>query len=257
MSAMVIKRGYKGEPVEKWQLFLRGLGYAVVADGMFGAATEDATIAFQRSQGVKPADGVVGNCTLGAAMAMGYEVLPTGHLDDRNSPEKPEGCRPITQAERLERFGSFTFEPAPTPTFPEAIRITGRSPEFRIVEVHLPQLVGVQGFPQNGKVLFHANAAERLVALVNAWEKAGLLGKILSWGGSYFPRFVRGSTTTLSNHSWGTAFDINAAWNGLGRIPQKAGEVGSVRELVSVAYELGWFWGGHFSRPDGMHFEAM
>lgn len=37
----------------------------------------------------------------------------------------------------------------------------------------------------------------------NEWEKAGLLDRILSFGGGFEPRFVRGSTTTLSNHSFG------------------------------------------------------
>ncbi len=251
---MVIRRGYKGDSVAKWQTFLRGLGYGVIADGDFGPKTEAATVRFQQSRGLRPADGIVGNKTLGAAMAMGYEVLSTGYADG-NYPEKPEGCRAITHAERLARFGSFEFEPAPTELSPEAIRITSRSPEFKIAEVHLPQLVGVSGFPRHGKVLFHAKAADQLVALVAAWEKAGLLKHILTWGGSYVARYVRGSHTTLSNHSWGTAFDINAAWNGLGRLPERAGQKGSVCELVSAAYEFGFYWGGHFSRPDGMHFE--
>jgi len=71
------------------------------------------------------------------------------------------------------------------------------------------------------------------------------------------PSFIRGWRTTLSNQSWGTAFDINAAWNGLGRRPPLVGEKGSVRELVQLANQHGFYWGGHFSkRPDGMHFEV-
>lgn len=257
MSMTVIRRGFKGEPVEKWQTFLRGLGYPVLVDGDFGPKTEAATIEFQRDAGVSPADGVVGNCTIGAAMSRGFLVLPTGHIDDLNFPEKPEGLRPLTHVERVARFGSFEFEPEPTVGFPEAIRITKRSPEFQIVNVYLPQLIGVDGFPHSGKVLFHARGAAQLVALVEAWDKAGLLGKVLSWGGSFFPRYVRGSRTTLSNHSWGTAFDINAAWNGLGRMPAKAGDKGSIRELVPLAVEHGFYSGIWFSRPDGMHFECM
>jgi hypothetical protein len=35
------------------------------------------------------------------------------------------------------------------------------------------------------------------------------------------------------------------------------GQHGSVRELVSIANEHGFFWGGHFDkRRDGMHFEV-
>ena len=68
------------------------------------------------------------------------------------------------------------------------------------------------------------------------------------------PRFVRGSRTILSNHSFGTAFDINVPWNLLGSVPALVGQKGSVRELVPIANQNGFYWGGHFPRKDGMHF---
>ena len=61
----------------------------------------------------------------------------------------------------------------------------------------------------------------------------------------------------LSNHAFGTAFDINVPFNPLGARPALIGKQGSVRELVPIANEHGFFWGGHFGkRPDGMHFEV-
>jgi hypothetical protein len=72
------------------------------------------------------------------------------------------------------------------------------------------------------------------------------------------PRFIRGSHSVLSNHAYGTAFDINAPWNALGVRPALVGKPGSVRELVPLAAEHGFAWGGHFrTRPDGMHFELV
>jgi hypothetical protein len=60
----------------------------------------------------------------------------------------------------------------------------------------------------------------------------------------------------LSNHSFGSAFDINFIDNMLGAEPAICGQRGSVRELVSAANSLNIFWGGHFSHAkDGMHFE--
>jgi len=39
-------------------------------------------------------------------------------------------------------------------------------------------------------------------------------------------------------------------------LPALVGQKGSVRELVPIANENGFFWGGHFNdRLDGMHFE--
>jgi hypothetical protein len=92
--------------------------------------------------------------------------------------------------------------------------------------------------------------------LFRAWEDAGLRNRLLTWAGGFVPRFVRGSRTTLSNHAWGTAFDVNVAWNARGAMPALRGEKGSVRELVPIANDFGFYWGGHFSRRDGMHFEA-
>ena len=87
------------------------------------------------------------------------------------------------------------------------------------------------------------------------WHDLDLSQKIITFDGAYAPRFVRGSRQYLSNHSWGTAFDINASYNRLGAVPVALGKLGSVRELVPVAEKHGFFWGGNFSRVDGMHFE--
>ena len=43
--------------------------------------------------------------------------------------------------------------------------------------------------------------------------------------------------------------------NRLGAEPATATEEGCVYDLVPVAHEFGFYWGGHFSRRDGMHFE--
>ena len=38
--------------------------------------------------------------------------------------------------------------------------------------------------------------------------------------------------------------------------PALLGEKGCVRELVPIAHDHGFYWGGHFTRQDGMHFEV-
>ena len=158
---------------------------------------------------------------------------------------------------RQEFFGTFNFKPAPTPGNPEGIFITDDWQKDNITMVEVPQLKGVKYTPGNQKIPWNVKILDQLLALFVAWETAGLLPLVLTWGGSWNPRYIRGSRTSLSNHSWGTAFDINAPWNGLGMRPALVGKPGSVRELVPLANEHGFYWGGHFSsRPDGMHFEA-
>ena len=50
-------------------------------------------------------------------------------------------------------------------------------------------------------------------------------------------------------------FDINAKFNALGTEPASMSQPGCVYELVAIAHQHGFYWGGHFGRRDGMHFE--
>jgi hypothetical protein len=103
---------------------------------------------------------------------------------------------------------------------------------------------------------FHRLAADQLTGLWEEWESKKLLDRILTFNGAFAKRFVKGSMTTLSNHAFGSAFDINYDNNKLGERPALVGEKGSVRELVQIAHRWGFYWGGHFrNRPDGIHFE--
>lgn len=182
---------------------------------------------------------------------------------------------PLNNSQRCRRFGKFRFHHSPTPTDPEHVRIEPGWAEGNIRQVWVPQL--------RRNVSVNHLVAEPFLALWAEWERLGLLGGsetpgvraegrglVLSFNGAWVPRFKRTAGTWterraaaakrglagLSNHAWGTAFDLNAAWNGLGRTPPALGATGSVRELVPAAEALGWFWGGNFrARPDGMHFE--
>jgi len=76
----------------------------------------------------------------------------------------------------------------------------------------------------------------------------GRFGKPI--GGENVPRWHH-----LSNHSWGTAVDINPSTN-----PMKSGAYFDMpEEIVRVMCDWGFFWGGYFSPPDGdyMHFEFV
>ena len=77
-------------------------------------------------------------------------------------------------------------------------------------------------------------------------------GSADDWGYCY--RMVRGSTDKLSNHSSGTALDLNASKHPLG----KAGTFteGKVPMLQGLCRKYGLKWGGDYlNRKDEMHFE--
>jgi hypothetical protein len=261
MAVRILRRGSEGKDVERWQMFLVGQGHMrTSADGEFGPQTEKATKAFQRAQGLG-SDGIVGPQTLAKALALGFDL---GFIDPQRGDAEsllPEASsiKPIaSMSARQKHFGKFEFKPAPTSSNTERIRILGDWEDQNIKTVFIPQLKGISVFGQrsSGKMRFHQAAEEQLEAMWAAWEEAGVVNCVLTYEGSYNPRFIRGSRTRLSNHAFGSAFDINAKWNRLGTIPTAAGREGSVLELVDIANEHGFFWGGHFKgRPDGMHFE--
>lgn len=75
------------------------------------------------------------------------------------------------------------------------------------------------------------------------------------WTWGWACRAIAG-TSTPSNHSWGTAVDINAPVN-----PRRARGLRMITDLPPVVVKMwkdhGFRWGGDYSWPDPMHFEFM
>lgn len=262
-ARQTLRRGATGPAVEALQqrlLQLRADLSPFGADGDFGKLTDKAVRAFQRTAGVA-VDGVVGPVTW--RRLDDAEELPA---PEHNSTATAPSLKPlVTNADRHRVFGNFAVQPIEGGG--GAVNILGSWVKDNIITIEVPQLRRIPGVvyqgrrvgagPSYGRVACHRLVAEQLRALWQAWEDAGLLEHVMTWEGLWVPRYVRGSTTTLSNHCFGTAFDINAAWNALGATPTPAGKRGSVEELVPLATEHGFFWGGHFRpRADGMHFEV-
>lgn len=279
----LLKRGGANMPteVQRWQFFLRERGFAEVGavDADFGPSTEAATRGFQLQFGLPPT-GSLDAPTLDAAAAAGYMVVPDDHyarLSVAGFPPVPAALASRSNAFRNDRFGCFTYVLQPLPGRSpdrEAIAITaacgeaaGSWEDANIVRQVVPELT-----PFAARVRAHRLAAPRVAALFAAWRAEGLMHLVISWAGAFVARYQRGlsdehvppqghgprassDSPLLSNHAFGTAFDINAGQNGFGASPAAMGEKGCVRELVPAATRLGFFWGGHFSRPDGMHFE--
>ncbi|MBN8918540.1 MAG: M15 family metallopeptidase [Rhizobiales bacterium] len=67
-------------------------------------------------------------------------------------------------------------------------------------------------------------------------------------------RFVRGSRSAISNHSWGTAIDLTLE----GKLDTRGdGKTqAGLLEIYSIFNAHGFFWGAAFSTEDAMHFEA-
>ncbi len=253
-----VRIGMRGDRVTAWQSFLTGNGFDCGGiDGIFGEHARDATMQFQKKNGLA-VDGVAGRQTLLKAASLGFELIeePAANNTSSNFPPRPAFPPLTTNAQRAALFGHYDFVPAPTADDPEAIRILGGW-QNNIVDVPIPQLRKALGNRAPQTMQFHRLAMKQLQGMWADWERAKLLDRVLVYDGSFVPRFVRGSNSVLSNHAFGSAFDINERFNHLGARPALVGEKGSVRELVPIANNWGFFWGGHYQgRKDGMHFEV-
>lgn len=72
--------------------------------------------------------------------------------------------------------------------------------------------------------------------------------------GAICARFIRGSTTSVSNHSWGTAIDLTLE----GQLDPFADGGTQFGLLILAEYfnDEGWYWGAAYNREDSMHFEV-
>lgn len=245
----IIKLGSKGVAVERWQFFLSGLKlYLYSVDGDFGMKTDASTKMFQQSNGLL-ADGIVGKDTYLIASRYGF-------MSDiaEKYPKLPD-FKPLSSSQRERIFGKIEYIAKPTTTNPEGILITNNWASEHIITINIPQLSKATNGTYT-RMSFHKLAANQLTELWAAWERENVLHNVITYGGAFNPRFIRGSRKTLSNHSYGTAFDINMAWNRLGTHPAEYNSRGCVHDLVGIAHEFGFYWGGHFKRKDGMHFEV-
>lgn len=73
-------------------------------------------------------------------------------------------------------------------------------------------------------------------------------------GGVYNFRLMRGGNK-LSTHSWGCAIDLAPEINALG-VQYDPSKNMMPKEAVRIFTNEGWQWGGPWSRPDCMHFQA-
>lgn len=100
-----------------------------------------------------------------------------------------------------------------------------------------------------------APAVARLkVILADVMRELPEVHAALGTAGMMCCRLVRGSTTSISDHSWGTAIDLT-----LGGKLDKRGDDRCQRGLLAMApifNRHGFYWGAAFPTEDSMHFEA-
>lgn len=96
------------------------------------------------------------------------------------------------------------------------------------------------------------DSLERVLADIEREEPA--IHAVLGHVGMLCARNVRGSNTSISNHSWGTAIDLTLEGI-LDRRGDDRVQVGLTR-IAPIFNDHGWFWGAGFGTEDAMHFEC-
>lgn len=140
-------------------------------------------------------------------------------------------------------YGPIAFMNAPTASNPEGILITN----------NFKQNIVRRLFPIIGTIDIHYQAVDSLDAILSEIAQKGWTSKVKQFDGSWVPRYVRGSQSSLSSHSYGTSIDLNARDNPRGSPPT------TDQALLAPIFEKhGWYWGDRFtSIRDPMHFEYV
>lgn len=166
---------------------------------------------------------------------------------------------------RVKHFGQFEWTWTGSLANPEAVSIAKDWRYTYIVKAVLPGM--------DRHVWIHRDAVEPFSLWLERLEREKVRDNLAVCAGAWVPRFVRQSgnlhermakcralaearaTHRLSNHSWGTAIDFDAARYPLGRACPPGDPRWTVAELAA---EYGIAWGGHYTlRKDPMHFELV
>ena len=136
----------------------------------------------------------------------------------------------------------------------EDANLTGIIPPYRMVLAWAPET------PVR-TIRIHKRCAISLAKVLKAiadhyGDQAGIeAARMHLYGGAYNFRLKRGGST-LSNHSWGSAIDLDPERNGFGvKWRHDAGMMPPA--VVEMFAAEGWAWGGTWAKADGMHFEAV
>lgn len=128
--------------------------------------------------------------------------------------------------------------------------------QANLVSVPTPWKLFFDGKPVSG-IRVHTKCAASLARILAAiWKRLGQSQAEIDrvgmskFSGSYNFRPMTGGTA-LSMHAYGCAIDFDSQNNSFGDTTPAMD-----RRVVEEFEKEGWEWGGHWGKPDGMHFQA-
>lgn len=237
-----------GADIQLVQWFLIGEGYwELSGSGHYTPAFKNAVARWQADYGLNSSPpGVVDIPTYCRMIEHG---LPVIHDVEQELPVEPDlGKRLTNNEQRFRHWGRFKYDQA----FGTGL-IQIQDPWVN--ENIVPCTGTVGGFVRH--LCLHKRVIKDFEGFMRDVKKQDLEHLILQMDEGFEPRLMRGHDTTLSAHAFGIAFTINESFNRLGHTPAFIGQQGSVRELVEIAANHGWHWGGWNRRREGGHFEHV
>jgi hypothetical protein len=133
----------------------------------------------------------------------------------------------VTSAQALKKYGDPTLEKS-------------------MVLWDVPTELEIGVIPK--KIYCNKDMIAPLTAAFKNLISRGFVKELKTWDGCFNIRKKRG-LASMSLHSWGIAIDVNAAWNGLNKVPVLSAG------FVKCFTDAGFDWGGTWKRKDGMHFQ--
>jgi peptidoglycan hydrolase-like protein with peptidoglycan-binding domain len=243
------------------QRLLNGRGYSVGrVDGVCGPKTTNGILAFQHGFLSRP-DGRIDPGGITWKQLTGT----SGGVRTPSSPTRPPVAPPASGAQslttRLPRPDRTTLNPG----------LAGVTSAFMVQTLGNPrQSYGSDCRPVTNPTLQRHIVSESVGPFrVSGFRPAvnslrTIMGQIqqqqpavygaLGTAGMLCCRYIRGSTSAISNHSWGTAIDLTL--NGV--LDQRGdNQVQVGLALIAPIFNAnGWLWGAAFRTEDAMHFEA-
>lgn len=174
------------------------------------------------------------------AEATGLEPEPIVPPETQQASEQQTGQSTSSVPARSQQIEPFTYQSIGD----GMIRIDPSWVRRNIVSANVPVLPGA--------VRCHRAMIPQLRTALQEVANRGLADLIRpgDYGGCWTPRHILfNPQRNLSMHAWGLAIDFNVSTNGYGAQPQMD------PRIVEIFQKWGFEWGGHWSTPDGMHFE--
>ena len=261
-KALSINTKGVSKEVELLQRKLNELGYTdakgrkLEEDGRFGANTLAAVNKYKINKNInnKGANyGIVGETTWKILMS-DTKVINKPNTSDTYSPSAG-----YNKCHTNGQFGTMYYRTGGKTKYHTLIERDPKWEAENLVYVQVPKVITDSGKISGAtRLRVNKNVEKQWKQVLAAFEKNPELLKYVKNidPGTSYARYITGSTTTPSNHCWGTAIDINAA-----QYPQgKKIDASNKNDPQVILWEkvfkpAGFSWGNDFSHADPMHFE--